>query len=1359
MSRIRIFGLPPEQVGRVLSAGGEPQLAQVVPAGSPADPTGAMSRSLEQPGHSIGRYKLLQVLGEGGMGVVYLAEQTEPVRRQVALKIIKPGMDSKRVVARFEAEQQALAMMEHPHIARVYDAGLAPSGRPYFVMEYVKGIPITEHCDKYRLTIEERLRLFLHVCEAVQHAHQKGVIHRDLKPSNILVIVQDKEVIPKVIDFGVARAISQPLTERTLFTEQGQLIGTPEYMSPEQADLSNKDIDTRTDVYSLGVVLYELLAGVLPFDAKTFRTGGIEHIRKVICEEDAKTPSTRLSQTSVEESTEAARRRRTDIRTLQRKLRGDLDWITLKAVEKDRTRRYPTVDALATDIRLSLSHQPVVAAPPGVVYRARKYMRRHRQAAAAAGVALALLIIVFWAMHVYVQAGKERKHATDLEHERILARAEDLVGEGRFSDAADVIKPLLSDTRVGRPAQLLSAKILLNQQNLEMAVSRLEQLLGTADEVAGQAHMLLASIYYEGDPRTPGRTDRYYEQYKHHCREAESLIAGTADYYFLRAQGMYDVQAALHLLDKALELDSQHYESLHQRACIHYAQRDYESVLLDAQAMTTIRPNGPLGHNLKAIAFREMGRYGDALQEHNRGVTLNPNQAQYYDERRKTYVRMHQYEMALGDARKCVELEPDNSSYSHKLFAAYTAVGQYDQADQLYRSHTRLMAGYQFTGINPIYIFWALSFKLVLDSLGTGCAWHGEIPPPHRKPFSHLYAADEFHARLSSKAKRVIPRGFHPSWSPDGRKLVYTQGMFLGSVLAVLDLETGRTELLVAPGNSPEWSPDGQYIAFVKTQRLLPLSRLSALTVRDMVMVPLAPQHASEVWVMDWDTRDVDYVAEGEGPHWGRKSGLLYYSKGHTLYAVSPRKGSVSRVVRSDCLGDHPVISPNEQYVAEVRYPELQIIARETGEMLASWTLPPLAVVWESSLHWSADSRIVMIGNLMSSDMGLWAYDLDVHTASRILHGCVAMATRSPDGRQSAISLGVPFLETWIAAVAPDQPMTQALGAAMTAREHCLETMESCSRHLETDPDSLYDHLLRTAAALWIRDDQANAYLQEMDDVLDRTSDPDGECSEYARATISRLSPERGQLLPLAGLLARRAVRREPATARLFAWMLRRSGYPEQASALLQMPPDTPLGSSRYDIATDTHTISAIGADIWETFDDFHFAHKRLQGNGSITARIDSIENANEWTKAGVMIRSTLEPGSPHAMMLMTPGGRLSFQYRHRDAEPASAISTPPNSIQPPHWVRLVRQDYRFTAQDSNDGVTWQDVLDSSDQPVIIEIPMDEMVYIGLAVTSHDINKTAGARISHVTTTGNVSPAGPFTESRDIPSQLPASSQ
>jgi len=359
--------------------------------GHSSEATASLSAMVEQPGGWIGRYKLLSVLGEGGMGMVYLAEQTEPIRRKVALKVIKPGMDSKRVIARFEAERQALALLDHPNIAHVYDAGTTESGRPYFVMEHVKGLPITEHCDHHKLTIEDRLSSFQQVCLAVQHAHQKGVIHRDIKPSNILVSTQDDQAVPKIIDFGVAKAVSQPLTEKTLVTEQGQLFGTPEYMSPEQADMAVEDIDTRSDIYSLGVLLYELLTGVLPFDSKTIREGGIDHIRKVICETDPKTPSTRLTRLG-EEADKVAQNRRTEIGTLAKCLHRELEWIPLKAMRKERSERYRSASELADDIENYLKGAPLIAGPPGNLYRLKKFVSRNR--ALITGIAAVLVVFI-----------------------------------------------------------------------------------------------------------------------------------------------------------------------------------------------------------------------------------------------------------------------------------------------------------------------------------------------------------------------------------------------------------------------------------------------------------------------------------------------------------------------------------------------------------------------------------------------------------------------------------------------------------------------------------------------------------------------------------------------------------------------------------------------------------------------------------------------------------------------------------------------------------------------------------------------------------------------------------------------------
>jgi serine/threonine protein kinase len=335
----------------------------------------------------IGPYRVLSLIAEGGMGVVYLAEQQTPHRR-VALKVIKAGMDTRQVVARFETEREALGLMDHPSIAKVFDAGETQAGRPYFVMEYVAGVPITDYCDRHQLRTSDRLALFLQVCGAVQHAHQKGVIHRDIKPSNVLITVVEGTPVPKVIDFGVAKATSRRLTEKTLFTELGLLVGTPEYMSPEQAEMTGLDVDTRTDIYALGVLLYQLIVGALPFDSARLRRAGYAEIQRIIREEEPARPSTRLSSLG-DTAGEVARRRHTDLPSLMREVRGDLDWITLKSMEKDRTRRYASASELAADLQRHLANEPVVARPAN---RARKFVRRHRAGVAVGVAALAVLV-------------------------------------------------------------------------------------------------------------------------------------------------------------------------------------------------------------------------------------------------------------------------------------------------------------------------------------------------------------------------------------------------------------------------------------------------------------------------------------------------------------------------------------------------------------------------------------------------------------------------------------------------------------------------------------------------------------------------------------------------------------------------------------------------------------------------------------------------------------------------------------------------------------------------------------------------------------------------------------------------------
>jgi serine/threonine protein kinase len=366
----------------------------------------------EKAGDRIGRYKLLQQIGEGGCGVVYMAEQEEPVRRRVALKVIKLGMDTKQVVARFEAERQALAMMDHPNIAKVLDAGATDTGRPYFVMELVRGIKITEFCDENKMSAQERVQFLIQVCHAIQHAHQKGIIHRDIKPSNILVTVNDGVPVPKVIDFGIAKATQGRLTDKTLFTAFEQFIGTPAYMSPEQAVMTSLDVDTRSDIYSLGVLLYELLTGTTPFDAKELLSRGLDEMRRTIREVEPVKPSTRLSTMLEGELATTALHRHTDAPKLIHLLRGDLDWIVMKCLEKDRSRRYETANGLASDLNRHLNNEPIVARPPSKLYHFQKTVKRNRLAfMAAVAVATALVLGVIGTTIGFVRSERQRRLA------------------------------------------------------------------------------------------------------------------------------------------------------------------------------------------------------------------------------------------------------------------------------------------------------------------------------------------------------------------------------------------------------------------------------------------------------------------------------------------------------------------------------------------------------------------------------------------------------------------------------------------------------------------------------------------------------------------------------------------------------------------------------------------------------------------------------------------------------------------------------------------------------------------------------------------------------------------------------------
>jgi eukaryotic-like serine/threonine-protein kinase len=443
-----------------------------------SDLSGTIASMNWKAGSRVGPYRILDALGEGGMGVVFLAEQVEPIRRKVALKMVKLGIDFKQVVARFESERQALAMMDHPGIAGIYDAGVTPEGIPYFVMEYVSGTTITKHCEQHDLGIKERLELFIQVCEAVQHAHHKAIIHRDLKPSNIMITVQDGRAFPKIIDFGVAKTLAQPLTDKTLHTGIGQFIGTPSYMSPEQADMTRQDVDTRTDIYSLGGLLYELLSGTPPVDFSTKRGVGFEELLRIIREEDPPKPSRRVR---IDAKTTGGLRR-TEISQLERQLRGDLDWITMKALEKDRNRRYGSPSELAADVRHFLTDRPVTARPPSLAYRSRKFTRRHRVAVTAMVSVFSLILVFGFLMVMQAQRIVEERDRANREAETAQQVAQFL------TDLFEVSDPMIAQGHQPSAREILdsgAAKIQTALADQPLVQSRLQRTMAKAYENLG----------------------------------------------------------------------------------------------------------------------------------------------------------------------------------------------------------------------------------------------------------------------------------------------------------------------------------------------------------------------------------------------------------------------------------------------------------------------------------------------------------------------------------------------------------------------------------------------------------------------------------------------------------------------------------------------------------------------------------------------------------------------------------------------------------------------------------------------------------------------------------------------------------
>jgi serine/threonine protein kinase len=473
--------------------------------------------SQERPGEVIGQYRLLEQIGEGGFSSVYVAEQIDPIRRRVALKIIKPGMDTNDVILRFEAERQALALMDHPNIVKVFSAGATDLGRPYFVMELVKGERITYYCDKNSLDTRQRLDLFIRVCSAVQHAHQRGIIHRDLKPSNILVADQDGVGVPKIIDFGIAKAISgQRLTEKALYTEMRQFMGTPAYMSPEQAEMTGGGIDARSDIYTLGVTLYELLTGKTPFDQRELLDGGIEAMRLVIREKEPGRPSSRLTTMRIDELTTTASQRQTDPPKLVQLVRGDLDWIVMKCLEKDRNRRYDSVGGLAMDLWRYLHEEPILARPPSAAYRLKKVLVRNKFVfASASAIAMALVLGIAGATVGLLRAEKQRQ-LKEAAQQAVSKSTQEAVKSSEAERRARLVASFWQDTMHDFEASVaLEQDTELLRETLARATNRLELTLKDQPGIQWELSDAIGDMYEEiGDWRDAEEMHRKAREFR-----------------------------------------------------------------------------------------------------------------------------------------------------------------------------------------------------------------------------------------------------------------------------------------------------------------------------------------------------------------------------------------------------------------------------------------------------------------------------------------------------------------------------------------------------------------------------------------------------------------------------------------------------------------------------------------------------------------------------------------------------------------------------------------------------------------------------------------------------------------------------
>jgi len=1017
----------------------------------------------EGPGTIIGRYKLLERIGEGGMAVVYMAEQTEPVRRKVALKIIKLGMDTKSVIARFEAERQALAMMNHPNIAKVLDAGATETGRPYFVMELVKGASITDFCDANNLSTKERLKLFVRVCQAVQHAHQKGIIHRDIKPSNVMVTLHDGVPVPRVIDFGVAKAVNRQLTEKTLFTRYAQIIGTPAYMSPEQAEMSGLDIDIRTDIFSLGTLLYELLTGGPPFDSEYLLSKSYAEMQRVIREEEPTRPSTKLS-TLGEVLIDVAKRRQSSPESLQKAIRGDLDWVVMKTLEKDRNRRYDSASEFAADIRRYLSNEPVLAGPPSALYRIKKFVQRRRVlVTATTAVAAAVIVGLVVSTSLFLRMRQALNTVSQLENKvevyTKLSTVQRLYSQGRHQAALDEIETMLSEQDLEPEAQLLRARLLIEVGQPENAQAGLLPLTKAAPQIAGAAHYLLARANIGVDAT----------KVKEHETLAASLLPETAEACALRAMTASNTDQALQWLNRAIELDPAHYPSRKSRVLIYFTRGQDQKMAEDAAVLIALHPAEPLGYAIRAIVRRESGRFEEAVADHARALELCESDAErieVYDQRYETYARMGDYASALEEAKRMSELEPEEFKPRFRIFTSLLALKDFIAVQREYRSI--IQNSFQWDR-NVRRQLAAHVFEML--EAGRTFAFPPDIA--NKSPFAEiLRVADCYHALTSKATRFALPRqGAAPyAWSPDGKQLLCGWTGLYGTLaqtikgavptvpdkmgLKLIDIQSGKERLVAdAHGGVPAWSPDGKYTAY--------------------------PAPGKNIFVIPAQGGKARRIISGQWPQWSRDSQHLYYSTNMSsgdIYSIHINDPYPNPQQLMKSYGSF-VIREAEGWIARANATGMSIVDISSGSML--YECPsPWPQNWMLSL--SPDGRELYFASFYPHvDVGPFILDTRSKKLYRVLDYPVDLFVRSPDGSRLAIGAK---RDIWIMDTDPNVTTCEIFGRPLPDNDIISYEIEKLSSAIAADPAYPENYIRRALAYMSIEQfDRAESELNQLD--------------------------------------------------------------------------------------------------------------------------------------------------------------------------------------------------------------------------------------------------------------------------------------